>query len=445
MNELALCAASGLAGGALAVAARRAPLLGWIALAPLGIALVRCGPSAALAGALFGGLASAATVASPVLRKLLPITALPSAALWAATSALGGLVLRAHDPAWLLVLLPAIAIGSWLPPRLLGAPRFVHSPLACTQERWLPAVHAARVGGDHTTTALLAVASAALVLALPTPAVSPIAAAAGAGIVIVALAAAFLGLRRVEQRLSAAPRLRVAAVVADASGSPSGVVPTSADYRDVAGTERRYAPHVEEAAARGAKLIVLPEAAITVDASGLPAWMDVVTAWARRFQVTIVAPFFDVSTPRNTLSVVDSSGVVFTYDKQHPARGLEPPPTARMAPGPQRSPGRAWALSAVICVDLDYPDLVPPVRRAGGVLCVPANDWFGGFEEMHHATAVWSAVCTGVTVVRATGHGISAIYDGSGRVLARASSEHGPVVLVVDAPVDVDAVDGADR
>jgi hypothetical protein len=92
-------------------------------------------------------------------------------------------------------------------------------------------------------------------------------------------------------------------------------------------------------------------------------------------------------------------------------------------------------ISTVICVDLDYPDLIAPVRGARGILCVPANDWLDGFEEMHDRTAVWAAVATGVTVVRATGHGISSIRDGAGRLLARASSAHGPVVLVADVPV----------
>jgi apolipoprotein N-acyltransferase len=50
-------------------------------------------------------------------------------------------------------------------------------------------------------------------------------------------------------------------------------------------------------------------------------------------------------------------------------------------------------------------------------------------------TAIWSAVLTGATVVRATGQGISSVIDGAGRVLAQASSAEGPVVLVVDAPI----------
>jgi apolipoprotein N-acyltransferase len=32
-------------------------------------------------------------------------------------------------------------------------------------------------------------------------------------------------------------------------------------------------------------------------------------------------------------------------------------------------------VSAVICYDGNFNDLVRPVARAGGVLAIPANDW----------------------------------------------------------------------
>jgi apolipoprotein N-acyltransferase len=81
----------------------------------------------------------------------------------------------------------------------------------------------------------------------------------------------------------------------------------------------------------------------------------------------------------------------------------------------------------------DHNDLVAPVARPGGVLAVPTNDW-RNFTEIHHRAAVWEAVETGVTVIRSAGHGTSSIYDPAGRVLGRASSFDGPVVLVADVP-----------
>jgi predicted amidohydrolase len=434
-----------IAGGASAFASWRArtmPPLGWIALAPIGFAMVRCGPMAAVAGAVVGAFSSAPAVSSPILRKLLPLAVVPNALTWAVVSGIAGWLLRDHGAAWLAVLLPAAALVTSLPLRALGAPRWVSCPLACTQEPWLPAVHTARFGGELTTTALLAEASAALVLALPTAAQSPIVAAASAFVVLVVLGLGLLALERTRRRIEQLPRQRVAAVVVDGPPPPGGGIIgghwpiESPDYRDVPGTVRRYGPHIEAAVAAGAKLLVLPEVSVYVeDEASRKAWIDAVSEWACTHRVTIVAPFFDASVPRNTLCVIEPNGVAFTYDKQHPGRGIEPQRTTPMAPGPHRSAFREWALSTVICVDLDYGDLVPPVRRAGGMLCAPSNDWLDGFEELHHRTAVWAAACTGATVVRATGHGVSAVFDGTGRVLARASSQSGPVVLIVDAPV----------
>ena len=128
--------------------------------------------------------------------------------------------------------------------------------------------------------------------------------------------------------------------------------------------------------------------------------------------------------------IADQTGAIaVTYDKQHPAPGLEPRPEKRMPPA--LLPRSSFPLCAVQCVDLDYPDLIRPVSRAGGVLAVPADDWTE-ITGMHHRSAVWSAVMAQVPVVRSNGHGISAVYDGAGRVVATADSLDGPVVLAAD-------------
>jgi len=89
----------------------------------------------------------------------------------------------------------------------------------------------------------------------------------------------------------------------------------------------------------------------------------------------------------------------------------------------------------VICVDLDYADLIAPVRASGGLLVAPSNDWDGPFAALHDRSAVWAAVLTGTTVLRATGHGLCSVRDGAGDILARTSSLNGPTVLVVDIPL----------
>src|SRR5690606_6206026 len=108
-----------------------------------------------------------------------------------------------------------------------------------------------------------------------------------------------------------------------------------------------------------------------------------------------------------------------------------PPCTTKMEVGPHVLASGS-ALSTAICVDLDYPEIAHSARRAGKVLAAPSNDWFGGFEMLHHRSAVWAAVVGGVPIVRSTGHGISSIYDGAGRVVTQQTSAAGPVVLVGD-------------
>jgi apolipoprotein N-acyltransferase len=131
--------------------------------------------------------------------------------------------------------------------------------------------------------------------------------------------------------------------------------------------------------------------------------------------------------------IVGPSGVLARYEKQH-GSPIEPKRHERMLPGHAATDD--GSISTVICVDLDYGDLVRTVASRGGLLAVPANDW-PGYEALHHRAAVWAAVMSGTSVLRATGHGISAAYDPAGHVIAEQSSLSGPnpVVLVAEVPI----------
>jgi predicted amidohydrolase len=412
------------------------PLAGWFVLLPLALlALLGTPWEAGLAAALVGGLASAAAVWSPTLRQLLPLTAAGSAVSWGLSIALASWL--APGP-WLVVAFPLAVVAALLPLRPLGAPRWVSNPLARTQEPWLVVVHTARLGGDLMTAAVLATASMSVALALCG---YVWAAAAGAAFVAAVLTFGWASLRRATGRAGRGSLQRVAAVVVDGKppehGELTGTWPAeSPEYRDVAGTLARYQPHVEQAARQGATLIVLPEVSFYAEnRASEERWCAGVAGWARALDVAIVAPFFDAETPRNTLAVIDKTGVVGYHDKQHPARGAEPPRLTKMEVGPHPL-ASGGALSTAICVDLDYSDTAGSARRAGTLLAVPANDWFGGFEVLHHRTAVWAPVIAGVPVVRAAGQGISSIYDSAGHVLQQQSSAGGPVVLVADVAAD---------
>lgn len=395
------------------------------------LALLRTPLEAGLAAALVGGLASASTVWSPTLRQLVPLTAGTGAVSWGVCVALAAWL--ANGP-WLVVAFPLAMVAALLPQRLIGAPRWVNNPLARTQQPWLVVVHTARLGGDLITTAMLATASTSMALALDG---HLLAAAGGTTFVVAMLTFGWVSLRRATGRSRQGSPRRVAAVVVDGKppehGELTGTWPAeSLEYRDVEGTMARYQPYVEEAARQGASVIVLPEASVYAeDNQASERWCDAVAGWARALDVAIVAPFFDAATPKNTLAVIDKSGVVAYHCKQHPARGAEPPRAAKMEVGPHQLANGA-TLSTAICVDIDYSDTARSARRAGALLAVPANDWPGGFEVLHHNAAVWAAVIAGVPIVRSTGQGISSFYDGAGRMLKQQNSAGGPVVLVAE-------------
>lgn len=437
-----IAAGTGMASALLALGARRAPPLAWLALAPLGIALSMCGGWAALTGAFFGALLhGSVTLTQPA--KLRPLGFVFGAIGWGLSSGAVGLLLDALQrpsfaPLALALALPLVAFFATLPMRLGGAPRWIHAALACTQESSPVVIRTGWIGGDVTITTLLALSGAAVCMLAPGRTWSPGIAVIVLAVVFATVASSAFSIARTQRRLRRARRVRIAAVVVN--GEPPKDAPadglwpiSSPEYRDVEATIARYEPHVLSAARQRAEVIVLPEVAVSAEGVDVERWLAAVTRWARELDVTVVAPHFDPKTPTNTLTLVEPSGSRWTHDKQHPAPGLEPAPRERQPPGPYRLE-RGWALSAVICVDLDYPDLIAPVRASGGVLVVPANDWLG-FAEIHDQSAVWAAVLTGTTVLRATGHGICSARDGAGTLLARASSLDGPTVLVVDVPL----------
>ena len=443
MSELWVAILLGCTSAGLFWGAERWPALAWFALTPVFVVALQASPVAAACAAALAGVSSTTSVMlDDTQRVLVPLTAAVSAVTWGASYAAAAAVMQISSPGWAVFVLPLASVLALLPMRGFGAPRWVTNPLARTQERWLPVVHIARLGGDLLVAATLAAVAAAIALLWSARGAHWPAASAALLSAAGALFYGFSSLKRAEQSADAALRVRMAAVAVNvpppASGTPSGLWPFQSPHaRDVAAALSRYEQPIQRAAAEGAELVLLPECAVCVDADSRVRWLETLSQWAKREQVAIIAPFFDESIPRNELAIIDVAGrLVGSYAKQHPALRLEPPCSLRCTPGPHHltTRSRTLSVSAVICVDLDYGDLIATARKVGGVLNVPANDW-PVFEQLHHRTAVWAAAISGVPLLRSTGHGICSVYDGAGRVLAASSSLAGPVVLVADVPL----------
>ena len=96
-------------------------------------------------------------------------------------------------------------------------------------------------------------------------------------------------------------------------------------------------------------------------------------------------------------------------------------------------------LSAVICWDADFPDVV---RQAGAadvdLLVIPANDWYE-VRRIHAEMSAVRAVENGMAVFRQTGSGVSMATDAVGREFSRvdsfAASDRAPGEQHVELPV----------
>jgi apolipoprotein N-acyltransferase len=127
---------------------------------------------------------------------------------------------------------------------------------------------------------------------------------------------------------------------------------------------------------------------------------------------------------QNKVVLIGPSGqVAWQYLKTYPVPGGE----ALTVPGDgvvRALDTPLGRISAVICLDADFPQLV---RQAGilgaDILLDPASDW-KAIDPMHTHMASFRAIELGVNLVRQTSEGLSAAYDYQGRVLAAMDHYH---------------------
>jgi len=224
--ELPLALAAGLLSARLVLAAERSPAIAWIMLSPLAIAAYWLSTPAVAAVAGVTGIAVSAVGLygrfAGVLRghrHFLAAVSSGTGLLWAIGFSAAASIWRSRAPSLGLVLVPLTTIVVLLPLRLLGAPRFLANPLARTQERWLPIVHTAALGGDLVVAALLAMTSAlvaALLVGWPLTQTTALAVAGAASAVVLATTYGYCRFLRAARKVAVSKTLRVAAVAVDA-------------------------------------------------------------------------------------------------------------------------------------------------------------------------------------------------------------------------------------
>jgi len=198
----------------------------------------------------------------------------------------------------------------------------------------------------------------------------------------------------------------------------------------------------DDAARAGAKIVVWPEANIMVYRADETALLTRLQTLAREQDIYLLVGIavLDVSTRlsfENRAMLFDpAGGTAARYIKTTAVPGFEVKFGVRgdgRLPMVETPHGR---VTTAICYDLDFPWLIRQAGRGrADLLLAPASDWLE-IGELHHVAAVFRTVENGVTLVRATRWGLSAVVDACGRELALldhfAVSER---ILIAEVPV----------
>jgi apolipoprotein N-acyltransferase len=179
-----------------------------------------------------------------------------------------------------------------------------------------------------------------------------------------------------------------------------------------------YAAEAEKLAARGARVVIIPEKIAVVLDSDLPEIDPLFTAVAVKTGTIVIVGVIHPTTGAkwNEARLYFSDGTVRTYDKHHMLPSFE----SNLKPGTERvewrEPSGKWGIT--ICKDMDFPRLSREYGNDGiGLLLVPAWDFdIDGWQ--HGSMAILRGVESGFSIARAPKQGILAVTDDRGRILA---------------------------
>ena len=168
-------------------------------------------------------------------------------------------------------------------------------------------------------------------------------------------------------------------------------------------------------AQHGAKIVSLQEGA----GLGMTDQVDKLTAdvsmIAKEENIYVILPTFDIekSPPENIAHIIDPNGDVVLSHVKYGGSMFE---GSLPGDGVLQTVNTPYGkISAVICWDADFPEVIQQVGEQNvDLLFVPSNDWLE-IKDIHHSMAAFRAVENGVSIFRQTGQGISSARDIYGR------------------------------
>lgn len=167
----------------------------------------------------------------------------------------------------------------------------------------------------------------------------------------------------------------------------------------------------------GANIVVLQEGAGIGTSEQVAKLIADASAIAKEKNIYIVLPVFDLGkTPaENKVHIIDPNGEIVLTHVKYGGNDFE---GSLKGDGVLQTIDTPYGkLSAVICWDADFPNII---KQAGeqnvDLLFVPANDW-REVKDIHAGMATFRAVENGMSIFRQTGEGVSVVTNAYGKVI----------------------------
>lgn len=172
----------------------------------------------------------------------------------------------------------------------------------------------------------------------------------------------------------------------------------------------------------GANIVVIQEGGVMGMTDQVEKMIESAGEIAKTENIYIVLPTFDLqqTPPVNSIYIVDPNGDVVLHHIKYGGNMFE---GTLKGDGVLQTVDTPYGkLSAIICWDADFPNIV---KQAGAqnveLLFVPAQDWLG-VRDIHAGMATFRAVENGMTIFRQTGQGVSIVVDAYGTEYNRTDS-----------------------
>lgn len=207
----------------------------------------------------------------------------------------------------------------------------------------------------------------------------------------------------------------------------------------------KYISATRTAADAGAKIITWSEAAISNIKSREKIYEQKLSNLADELDIYLFFPTAvfhpekvgkeELYIENKVLTFSPEGELLNTYFKNIPVMGVEPSfPGDGIIPVIETVYGN---LSPIICYDADHPQLIAQIaQKATDLLVVPTGDW-KAISPYHTYMAAVRCIENGVSMIKATSNGLSAMIDDKGRILASVDffTDEDVKAIIYDMPV----------